>query len=831
MKTTNLLVAALAATLALTSCSKDDPGEPTRDQVTITTTIGGNTDGGTADSRATLAPDGSGSFDASDVLGLYATTATAGVAKLTNSAYTASTKLYWDDLSKTEAVTFTAYYPRTETIADPAAYVFNAATATEKDLLLATPDTKSKGEAVQLSFRHAMHRLIINLTTNVAGLDVAGATIELKNMNASATVNILAGTVTTGEAAEADGTYTAFKKAGATHEYIVAPQKVTTDADWIQIAIDGKQYTYKMPARIENATGTAIDLKELESGKTLTLNLAITRDGVTLTTADIAPWDTQGKIDGELDPDIEAPVVATRPGWTPLVLNPDGTTTPGGDALTVSWRTSGEKIYLYNATRGTSSILTQQPDVVSADGKSAGFALGLPAGTQNGDELYAYYDRGITATDYAMTDPAGHEVSSIMSDGTVADMKHLMYARATYQGEATLNLGFRYLTSALRLKLNMPPGVTITSLQLSGQNVFKTTKFDLTGDEPRIWGNYGTFMDKVTELSLATGGIFYTALFGCGAVLPNGVLVTATDAGGKEYTGTLSVITVEAGNVFTAEVTLAENASAKLQLLATEDVTVTENLTMAVGEYIELKGNRTLTINEGATLTIIGNCGISTYEYPDCHKLTIKGGGTLVLAGERGALLTGDIDLENITVQLKQSNSAQLTPGVMNVNDKATIELISGSTPILINGTLNVNTGGKIEINGFHNGGISLLGGTLHINGGKININGAGTFNPDLYTVALAVSINSSKGKLKISGGGKLTSTIAGGAVFLLGKLESDFLGSKVEGCKGLFKTDTYTLDTDDETEVGLMDATDALRYGVYQWSATDGAFVWTVTQ
>ena len=533
-------------------------------------------------------------------------------------------------------------------------------------------------------------------------------------------------------------------------------------------------------------------------------------------------------------------ITATMPGEgvnTRLTFE-DETNDTGTGKLVVKWDTSDEKIYLYNSTQNTSSILLQKDNSWKEDGKKTDFIGKLPAGTQKGDELYAYYDRSITDPNYAMTDPAGHEVNSIMSDGSLADMKHLMYAKTTYPGEATdqdvtLDFNFRYLTSALRLKLNMPPGVTITTLQLSGRNVRKTTKFNLTGDEPAIYGSYGTAMDKVTGPSLASGGIFYTALFGCGAALANGVLITATDAGGKEYVATLPVITVEAGNIYTAEVTLVENASAKLQLLATEDVTVTENLTMAVVEHIGLEGNRTLTINEGATLTIIGNCGISTNHPPYRHTLTINGGGTLVLAGESGALLTGDIDLENITVQLKQSSSSQLALRVMNVNDKATIELISGSTPILMtvnNSALNVNAGGKIEINGFNNSGISISRGTLHINGGEININEVGTFDSN-FTSARAVSIDGSEGKLKITDGGKLTSTIAGGTVFLLGKYNSGSPGSKVEGCKGLFKTATYTLDTDDETEVGLMDATDALRYGVYQWSATDGAFVWAINQ
>ena len=242
MKTRTLLAATLAATLALAGCSKnDEPDEPTRAAVNIRTSIGGTTDAGSFGSRAAIGADGSGNFEAGDVLGLYATAGT--TAKLANSAYTVgSTALWWDELSMTDPVAFAAYYPKAEAITDPAATIFNAATATNKDLLLATPVTASKGEDVALAFRHAMHRLTVNLSTDIDGWNLATAQVSLAGMNASATVNITAGTVTPGEADATDGDYGT--KTGASTTFVVAPQKVTADADWIQITMDGKQYVY-----------------------------------------------------------------------------------------------------------------------------------------------------------------------------------------------------------------------------------------------------------------------------------------------------------------------------------------------------------------------------------------------------------------------------------------------------------------------------------------------------------------------------------------------------------------------------------------------------------
>lgn len=299
MKTRTLLAATLAATLALAGCSKnDEPDGPTRAAVNIRTSIGGTIDAGNFGSRAAISADGSGNFEAGDVLGLYATVG--ATAKLANSAYTVgSTALWWDELSMTDPVAFAAYYPKAEAITDPAATIFNAATATNPDLLLATPVTASKGEDVALAFRHAMHRLTVNLSTDIDGWDIATARVSLAGMNASATVNITAGTVTPGEADATDGDYGT--KTGAAATFVVAPQKVTTNADWIQITMDGEQYVYKVPANITLPGGTTAPLTALESGKTLTLNLALTRDGVTLTTGDIAAWDTQGTIDGEIN--------------------------------------------------------------------------------------------------------------------------------------------------------------------------------------------------------------------------------------------------------------------------------------------------------------------------------------------------------------------------------------------------------------------------------------------------------------------------------------------------------------------------------------------------
>ena len=164
MMKNNLFLLALA-TLLLVSCNKDKGNHLEDDDnvVQITASIDGTADGGTVSAgRATVDNDGEGTFDPGDTWGLYAYT-TEGDYMNANTEYKyEETILYWKDLSETEAVTFSAHYPRiTEEIADPAAYIYKPWNHTD-DLLHATA-TASKGETVALTFKHLMHRLVVNL--------------------------------------------------------------------------------------------------------------------------------------------------------------------------------------------------------------------------------------------------------------------------------------------------------------------------------------------------------------------------------------------------------------------------------------------------------------------------------------------------------------------------------------------------------------------------------------------------------------------------------------------------------------------------------------------
>lgn len=116
------LIALLSAALLLTACHNDDmPGGNTLPEGAVHITA--NVEG--VQTRAPqLDTDGEGTFASDDLWGMYTFTGdvTSPAFSNENIDYQAdnSNPLYWKDLSETETVTFSAYYPRiTEDIADP----------------------------------------------------------------------------------------------------------------------------------------------------------------------------------------------------------------------------------------------------------------------------------------------------------------------------------------------------------------------------------------------------------------------------------------------------------------------------------------------------------------------------------------------------------------------------------------------------------------------------------------------------------------------------------------------------------------------------------------
>lgn len=316
MKATRYLFTFLVlATLALSSCHNDDlPGGNTLPEgaVHITADIEG------VQTRAPqLDADGAGSFEPADEWGMYTFTgdATSPTYSNQNIAYRAgnSNPLYWKDLSETEAVTFSAHYPRiTNTmpdIDDPAAYLYMPQAWNHTDDLLHATATASKGKTVALTFKHLMHRLVINLAAGdgMTGTNLSSALINsvAKNgaptMFASVEVNLLTGVVNYDRV---DGSVILSNEGGANADWKVAPQDLTAGAEWLRITVGEDVWYYHVPADLNTAEPG--NQTRLESGKRLTLNLKLKKNSgtgdteVELTGSNISGWNTQPEITDEV---------------------------------------------------------------------------------------------------------------------------------------------------------------------------------------------------------------------------------------------------------------------------------------------------------------------------------------------------------------------------------------------------------------------------------------------------------------------------------------------------------------------------------------------------
>lgn len=312
MKITKLIIASLLATLALAACHNDDiPGGTPLPEGAVHITAGIE---GVQTRAPQLDADGAGTFAPTDAWGMYTFTgdATSPAYSNENIAYKAdnSSPLYWEDLSETEAVTFSAYYPRiTEDIANPAAYMYMPEAWNNTDDLLHATATASKGGTVALTFKHLMHRLVINLTAGegMTGTDLSSALINSAGKNGDFTmvagveVNLLTGAINYDRV---EGAVQFSNGSSGNADWKVAPQNLTAGAEWLRIKVGEDTWYYHVPADLNTAEPG--NQTRLESGKRLTLNLTLKKNPdtgnteVELTGSDISGWDAQPPITDEV---------------------------------------------------------------------------------------------------------------------------------------------------------------------------------------------------------------------------------------------------------------------------------------------------------------------------------------------------------------------------------------------------------------------------------------------------------------------------------------------------------------------------------------------------
>lgn len=293
----------------------------------------------------------------------------------------------------------------------------------------------------------------------------------------------------------------------------------------------------------------------------------------------------------------------------------------------------------------------------------------------------------------------------------------------------------------------------------------------------------------------------------------NEVVLTSSAIDGWNNQGTITDDVTIGGGGTPATIT-AEQVKTALTGTGTEPIVIDGDLTLALDANLRLGADHTLTINPGATLTINGyaiNCSD--------HTLTVGGGGTLLI--DEGhvtnpGIVYGTLKLEGVTVELKDGwiNDCDIevgTAATIVVNSQVFIPIQ------MVSKTLTLK--GKIQIKNFYHRGI-LSYGKLLIDGGSISIDGLGIEAAPGFTPH-AIEMAGNASTLEITNNGILTSTVDGGVVYL-------YSDSKVKGANGLFRTDYYTLDTDEEVQVG-SGGIDALADGVYKWDAANSIFVWAV--
>ncbi len=291
-------IALAAAALALSACSSNEDSMPVVAGKYITV------DASIADTRV-LTTGNASTFQDGDQICVYAWIGAAGevpadrvvdgaVNTYDGTKWTATPHMLWYDMN-TEHY-FMAVYPShtiTDFKADP--YTLDVANQMKSDLLIAVNDggLKAQNNPVQLTFDHAMAKLIVNLHfRNQWGGTPTVESVKLEGYT-TAEVDDMAKTVTgktTGDVA-LNKLETAPENFEMSYASVVIP---STDTKTIRISIDNVDYEYNHDTYIP-----------LQRGKFTTINLNVGRDGVTLANVSINDWENQGDaIEGEAQNNI-----------------------------------------------------------------------------------------------------------------------------------------------------------------------------------------------------------------------------------------------------------------------------------------------------------------------------------------------------------------------------------------------------------------------------------------------------------------------------------------------------------------------------------------------
>lgn len=308
----SVLYAFITAMLTAVSCTNDIPANVTGDTSGNTSedTSEGTSGSGSGDlsddsgkisivasvasqtRTPQLGSDGSGSFEKGDKMTLCITGGAAPV--VTDYAYEVDF-LQWPDFGFSEdvsQVTFSACYP-TQKVEQDGTFEFNSFNSSYDDLLLAAAQPVEVGtsEAVSLTFRHALHRLNLEIQPGKGYTEDDLSQLSCSfSAKTTCVVDAVKGSVK--EVKDEQGSLTV---TGAKASFYLVPQ--ATDGISFTLTLGGETKHFTLDALFKQSGNPQT---ALESGKSCTLTLKVGRDGITVSGGSIGAWEDQATADGEV---------------------------------------------------------------------------------------------------------------------------------------------------------------------------------------------------------------------------------------------------------------------------------------------------------------------------------------------------------------------------------------------------------------------------------------------------------------------------------------------------------------------------------------------------
>lgn len=308
----SVLYAFITAMLTVVSCTNDIPANVTGDTSGNTSedTSEGTSGSGSGDLSGNsgkisivasvasqtrtpqLGSDGSGSFEKGDKMTLCITGGAAPV--VTDYAYEMDF-LQWPDFGLSEdvsQVTFSACYP-TQKVEQDGTFEFNSFKSSYDDLLLAAAQPVEVGtsEAVSLTFRHALHRLNLEIQPGKGYTEDDLSQLScIFSAKTTCVVDAVKGSVKEVKDEQGSLTVTAAKAS-----FYLVPQ--ATDGISFTLTLGGETKHFTLDALFKQSGNPQV---ALESGKSCTLTLKVGRDGITVSGGSIGAWEDQATADGEV---------------------------------------------------------------------------------------------------------------------------------------------------------------------------------------------------------------------------------------------------------------------------------------------------------------------------------------------------------------------------------------------------------------------------------------------------------------------------------------------------------------------------------------------------